>query len=102
MAWLKALGREVKVTAAAGAEREKFMMEKRDTLPWALVMTLVPAGTAAPQQALEHFAASSAGCKCQEGAGSLRGIRWFILIGRSHSCSQPFNVMWELVIWDCG
>lgn len=27
---------------------------------------------------------------------------WFILIGRSHSCSQTFNVMWELVICDSG
>lgn len=101
MAWLKALGREVKVAGAAGAEREKLIMEIRDTLP-VLVMTLVPTGIPAPQQALEHFTESSAGCKCQGGAGSLRGTHWFILIGRSHSCSQPFNVMWELVIWDCG
>lgn len=101
MAWLKALGREVKVAGAAGAEREKLIMEIRDTLP-VLVMTLVPTGTAAPQQALEHFTESSAGCKRQGGTGSLHGTHWFILIGRSHSCSQPFNVMWELVIWDCG
>lgn len=73
MAWLKALGRETEVAVTAGAEKEKFMMEKRNTLPLALVMTLVPAGTAAPQQALEHFAASSAGYKRQEGAGSLHG-----------------------------
>lgn len=102
MVWLKALGREVKVAMTAGAEREKFVMENRDTLPLAVMMTLVPAGTAAPQQALEHFAASSAGCKSQERAGALSGTHWFILIGSSHSCSQPFNVMWELVIWDCG
>lgn len=102
MAWLKALGKEVKVTVAAGTEREKFMMEIRDALPLAPTMTLVPAGTAVPQQALEHFSASCASCKHQEGAESLHGTHWFILIGRSHSCSQPFNVMWELVIWDCG
>lgn len=80
-------------------------------LPWVPVVPPAPVGTAAPRQ---HHPGEP--CRRVLGRSWDRWSRWaapqpgpwqhitywFILIGRSHSCLQTFNVMWELVVCDSG